>query len=156
MPRQIYTIFLRQNWFESLGCKTQGFQEWWQQTVPTGRKPYNARSRFQLVYATEESTGHCTGTHCWRRKIVFSLTSALSKDMEEQLKLAQKVIDVVDRANRKTCLTLPRYSMDKPESSYAQVRFFAMKKDDEKFWQIVYVIYKLWEFIYLLDTMKSV
>ena len=52
--------------------------------------------------------------------------------MDEQLKLAHRTVDVVDRENKKTCLTLLRYSVDKPENSFAQVRFFAVKKEDEK------------------------
>ena len=80
----------------------------------------------------------------------------VSRDMDEQLKLAHKVVDVVDRTNRKICVTLLRYNVDKPESSYAQVRLFARKEEDEKFQQVVYVNYKLEEFIYLLDVMKSV
>ena len=83
------------------------------------------------------------------------LMPTMSRDMDEQLKLAHKVPDVVDRANRKICVTLPRYNVDKPESSSAQVRLFAMK-EDEKFQQVVYVKYKLEEFIYLLDVMNSV
>ena len=79
-----------------------------------------------------------------------------SKDMDEQLKLAPKVVDVVDRANRKICVTLLRYNVDKPESFYAQVRLFARKKEDEKFQQVVYMKYKLEEFIYLLDVRNSV
>ena len=67
-----------------------------------------------------------------------------------------KVVDVVYRANRKICVTLLRYNVDKPESSYAQIQLFATKKDDEKFQQVVYVKYKLEEFIYLLDVMNSV
>ena len=46
--------------------------------------------------------------------------------------------------------------MDKPDSSYAQVQLFARKKEDEKFQQVVYVNYKLEEFISLLDVMISV
>ena len=76
--------------------------------------------------------------------------------MDEQLKLARKVVDVVDRANRKICVTLLRYNVDKPESSYAQGRIFARKKEDEKFEQVVYVNYKLEEFIYLFDVLNSV
>ena len=76
--------------------------------------------------------------------------------MDEQLKLAHKVVDVVDRTNRKICVALLRYSVDKPESSYAHVRFFAKQKEDQKFQQIVSVNYKLEEFIYLLDVMNSV
>ena len=84
------------------------------------------------------------------------LQSTLSKDMEEQLKLVHKVIDVVDRSNRKICVTLLRYKLDNPETSYAQVRLFGRKKEEEKFQQIVYANYKLDEFIYLLDVMNSV
>ena len=61
----------------------------------------------------------------------------MSKDMDEQLKLARKLVDVVKRANRKTCVTLLRYNVEKPGKSYAQVRLFARKKEDEKFQQIV-------------------
>ena len=42
-----------------------------------------------------------------------------SKDMDEQLKLAHKVVGVVDRANTKICVTPLRYNVDKPESSHA-------------------------------------
>ena len=84
------------------------------------------------------------------------LQSTLSKDMEEQLKLVHKVIDVVDRPNRKICVTLLRYKVDNPDTSYAQDRLFGRKNEEEKFQQIMYVNYKLDEFIYLLDVMNSV
>ena len=84
------------------------------------------------------------------------LQSTLSKDMEEQPKLVHKVIDVVDRPNRRICVTLPKYKLDNPETSYAQVRLFGRKKEEEKFQQIVYVNDKLDEFLYLLDVMNSV
>ena len=84
------------------------------------------------------------------------LQSTLAKDMEEQLKPVRKVNDVVDRPNRRICVTLLRYKADNPETSYAQVRLFGRKKDEEKFQQIVYVSYKLDEFVYLPDVMNSV
>ena len=71
----------------------------------------------------------------------------MSKDMDYQLELAHKVNDLVDRANRKICVTLLRYSGDESESFYAQVRILAWKKEDEKFQQLVYVKNKLEEFI---------
>ena len=71
------------------------------------------------------------------------LQSTLSKDMEEQPKLVHKVIDVVDRPNRRICVTLLRYKVDNAETSYAQVRLFGRKKEEEKFQQIVYVNYRL-------------
>ena len=76
--------------------------------------------------------------------------------MEEQLKLVHKVIDVVDCPNRRTCVTLLRYKADNPETSYAQVRLFGRKKEEEKFQQIVHVNYKFDKFVYLFDVMNSV
>ena len=67
------------------------------------------------------------------------LIPTMSKDMDEQLKLAHKVLDVVDRAHRRICVTLQRYDVDKPEISYAQFQIFARKTEDEKFQQFVYV-----------------
>ena len=75
--------------------------------------------------------------------------------MDEQLKLAHKVVDVVDQANRKICVTLLRYNVDKPESSY-QVRINARKKENERIQQIVYVKYKLEDFIFSFDAKDSV
>ena len=83
------------------------------------------------------------------------LQSKLSKAMEEQLKLVQKLIDVVDRPNGRICVTLLRYKVDNPETSNAQVRLFG-RKEEENFQQIVYVNYRLDEFVYLLDVMNSV
>ena len=62
------------------------------------------------------------------------------------------MVDVVDRANRKSCVTLLRYIVDKPESSYALVQSFARKKEDEKFQQIVHVNYKFEQFFDWLDV----
>ena len=69
------------------------------------------------------------------------LIPSLSKDMDEPLKLAHQVVDVVSQANRKTSGTLLRYNVDKPEISYAQFQIFARKKEDERFQQIVFVNY---------------
>ena len=43
-----------------------------------------------------------------------------------------------------------------PETSYAEVRLFGRKNEEEKIQQIVYVNFRLDEFIYLLDVMNSV
>ena len=64
------------------------------------------------------------------------LQSTLAKDMEEQLKLVHKVIDVADRPNRWILVTLLRYKVDNPETSYAQVRLFGRIKEKKKFQQI--------------------
>ena len=106
------------------------------------------RQRNQLVVAADNFL---------REENLFPvLQSTLSKDMEEQLKLVHKVIDVVHCPNRKICVTLLRYKVENSKTSYAQVRLFGRKKKEEKFQQILYVNYKVEEFIYLLDVMKSV
>ena len=84
------------------------------------------------------------------------LVATMTSNIVEQRKLAHKLVDLVDWANRNICVTLTRYNVEKPESSYVQVRIFAKKKEDEKFQQIVYVNFKLEEFIYLLDVLNSV
>ena len=84
------------------------------------------------------------------------LIPPMFRDMDEQLKLAHKVVDVMDRANRMICVTLLRYNVDQLESSYERVRLFARKKEDEKFQEVVYENYKLEEIIYLLDVLNSV
>ena len=84
---------------------------------------------------------------------VFQCT--LSKDMEEQLTI-HKVIDVVDYPNRRIPVTLLRYRADNPETSYDQDRLLGCKKEEEKFQQIVYVKYKIDEFVYLPDVMNLV
>ena len=80
----------------------------------------------------------------------------LAKDTEEQLKLTHKVVEVGDRPHRRICMTMLRYNVEKPETSHVQFRLFGRRKDEEKFNQIVYVNYKLEEFIYLLDVIISV
>ena len=76
--------------------------------------------------------------------------------MEEQVKLVRKVIDFVECPNRRLWVTLLRYKVDNPETPYAQVRLFGRNKEEDKFQQIVYVNYKLEEFVYLFDVMNSV
>ena len=106
------------------------------------------RQRNQLVVAADNFLRE--------QNLSTLLQSTLSKDREEQLKLVHKVIDIVDCPKRKICVTLLRYKADNPQTSYAQVRPFGRKKEEEKFQQIIYVNYKLDEFVYLLDVMNSV
>ena len=120
------------------------------QNLTMGEANFNQfmRLRNQLVNAAENFARE--------ESLTPVLIPTMSRDLDEQLKLAHKVVDVVDRKNKKICVTLLRYNVDNSESSYAQVRLFARKKEDEKFQQVVYVNYKLEEFIYLFDVMNSV
>ena len=81
------------------------------QNLSMGETNFNQfiRQRNQLVVAADNFL---------REQILPPvLQSTLSKDMEEQLKLVHKVIDVVDRPNRRICVTLLRYKVDNPENS---------------------------------------
>ena len=111
------------------------------QNLSLGETDFNQfiRQRNQLVVAADNFLRE--------QNLLPVLQSTLSKDMEEQLKLVHKVIDVVNRPNRRICVTLPRYKVDNPETSYAQVRLFGRKKEEEKFHQIVYVNYRLDKFV---------
>ena len=120
------------------------------QNISMGEADFNQfiRQRNQLVVAADN----------FLREQILSpvLQSILSKDMEEQMKLVHKVIDVVDCPRRRIGVTLLRYKVDSPETSYAQVRLFGRKTEEEKFQQIVYFNHKLDEFVYLFDVMNSV
>ena len=120
------------------------------QNLTMGEADFNQfmRLKNQLVKAAENFARE--------ENLTAVLIFTMSRDMDEQIKLAHQVVDVVDRTNKKICVTLLRYNVDKPESSYAQVRLFATKKEDEKFQQVVYVKHRLEEFIYLIDVMNSV
>ena len=80
----------------------------------------------------------------------------LAKDMEELLKLTHKVVEVVDRSHRKICVTMFCYNVQKPETSYVQVRLFGRRKDEGNFNQTVSVNCKLDKFIFLFDAMNSI
>ena len=156
MSRQIWKIFWSKNNSNYLDVKLKVFKNDDKkkfrlvQNLTMGEADFNqfTRLRNQLVNAAENFAKE--------ENLTPVLIPTMSKDMDEQLRLAHKIVDVVDRANRKICVTLLRFNMDKPESSYAQVRLFARKKEDEKVQQVIYVNYKLEEFIHLLDVMNSV
>ena len=97
------------------------------QNFTMGEADFNQflRLRNQLVNAAEKFARE--------ENLTPVLIYTMSRDTDEQLKLVHKVVDVVVRTNTKICVTLLRYNLDKPESSYAQVQLFARKKEDEKF-----------------------
>ena len=130
--------------------KDENKEFWLVQNLTMGEADFNKFMRFrnQLFNVAENFARE--------KKLTPLLTPTMSKDMDWQLKLAHKVVDVVNRANRNVRVTLLRYNVDKPESSNAQVRSFSRKKENEKLQQVVYVKYKLEESIYLLDVMISV
>ena len=79
----------------------------------------------------------------------------MTKDTDGQLKLAPKVVDVVEQANRKICVTPLRCNGEKPESSYAS-SIIRTEEGGREFSTNCLCKYELEELIYLLDIMNSV
>ena len=120
------------------------------QNLTIGRADFNQFMRFMnQLGVTAETIGR-------QKNLSPVLIPTTSNDMDEQLKQAPKLVDVVNRSCRKTCVTLLQYNVDKPEMSNAQVQLNARKNEDEKFQHIVFVKNELEEAIYLVDVMNSV
>ena len=51
----------------------------------------------------------------------------LAKDMEAPLKFTHKVVEFNDRPHRNICVTTLSYNLEKPETSYVQVRLFGRR-----------------------------
>ena len=108
MSRQMWTIFLVRNDSNYLDVKLKVFKKDGKkefrlvQKLAMGETDFNQfmRLRNQLVNAAEN--------YAREENLTPVLKTAMSKDMDEQLKLAHKVFDVVIRANRKICVTLLR------------------------------------------------
>ena len=156
MSRQLWTIFLVQKRFQLVGCETQSIVERWQQSVLTGQNLTMGEAVFNQFMRLRNQLVITAENFAREENLSRVLIPTMFKDKADQLKLAHKAVDVVDRANRKSSVTLLRYNVDKPDSSYAHVQFFAKKKEDEKFQQVIYVNYKLEEFIYLPSVTTSV
>ena len=97
------------------------------QKLTMGEADFNQfmRLRNQLVNAAENFARE--------ENLTPVLIPTMSRDMDEQLKLAHKVVDVVDRTNRQICVTLLQYDVDKPESSYAQSNYLQGRKRTRNF-----------------------
>ena len=80
-----------------------------------------------------------TGEYLGDENLRFFVTSHLSKDLEEQLKHAQKAITYMDRPEKKIVATMNRYYADKPDTTYLQVRLFMKKNEAAKLQQLVIV-----------------
>ena len=64
------------------------------------------------------------------------LIATFSQEMQKNIKACSQKNGIVFATNGRICVTLLRYNVDKPESTFARVGFFAGKKDGEKFQHI--------------------
>ena len=120
------------NSFDYLDVKLKVFtmdenkEFWLAQSLTMGEADFNhfIRQRNQLVVAVRDFSRE--------ENLPPIQVKLLVKDMEEQLKLIHKVVEVVDRSHRKICVTIGHYKVEKPETSYNQVRLFVRRKDEKK------------------------
>ena len=139
MSRQTGTSFLVQKFCRLFGRETQNVQESWkqkfrlEQILTQEEADFNQfiRLKNQLVVAVTDFSK--------KENLPRVQVKLLGKDMEEQLKLTHKVVEVVDRPHRKICVTMLRYNFEKSKASYVQVHYSGRRKDEEKFNQFVYV-----------------
>ena len=105
------------------------------------------RSRNQLVIPAEYFGRE--------ENLYLVLIPTMSNDKDEQIKLTHKVVDVMDQANRKTCLTLLHYKKYKLEKSFAQLRAFA-KTVKTRNRTDYYVKNEFEEIVYIFDVLSFV
>ena len=86
------------------------------------------RLRNQLIVAADNFTKE--------ENLPYINVVGLSRDLGEQLKHVHKVIEIAEGVKRKKCVTLLRCKKDNPETSYAQIRLFPRRKEEENFHQL--------------------
>ena len=82
--------------------------------------------------------------------------TTMSKEMERQIKLVHKVVDILARQNRKKCLSLLRCNVENPESACAQVQIMSRISEDDKFQQFVFRNNKNGELLCLFDLLDVI
>ena len=149
--------FGRNSWskkcFDYLDVKLKGFKKdenkhfRLAQNLTMGKADFNQfiRLRNQLVVAVRDFSNE--------ENLLPVQVKLLAKDMEEQRKLTHRVVEVVDWPHRKICVTMLRYNVEKPETSYDQVRLFGRRKDEIQRKDNVNIgVYRYRNSTYLKDT----
>ena len=109
MTKNFMLFFLVQKCFQLLRCKKQIVPERWQQRFLPISETYNGGISLQPVQAIDKLAGDCSRKFWQRGKICFSADINFIQRHGDQLKLAEKVVDVVDCPYWKICVTLLKY-----------------------------------------------
>ena len=139
MSRQFWTIFLVQISIDYLDLKLKLFKKdeskqfRLAQNLTMWEAGFNqfVRLRSMLVVAFRDFSKE--------ENLPPLQVKLIAKDMEEQPKLTHKIVEVFKRPHTKICVTMLRYNVEKPETSYVEVRLFGRRKEEEKFNRMVYV-----------------
>ena len=129
MSRQIWAIFWSKNDSNYLEVKLKVFRKDDKKEFGLVLKLKMGEADFNQFVRLSNQLVNAAENFAREENLTPVLIPTMFKNLDEQLKLAHKVVDIVDRTNRKISVTLLRYNVDKSGSSYAQVRLFARKKD---------------------------
>ena len=91
------------------------------QNLTLGEVDFNQfiRLRYQLVVAVRGFTK--------KENLPAVQVKLLTKDMDEQRKLTSKIVEVVGPSHRMIYVTMLRCNVEKPETSYVQVRLLGRR-----------------------------
>ena len=156
MPRRIWTSLSVQNSFDYLEVKLKVFKKVENKQIRLAQNLTMGEAEFIRFIRVKNPLIVAVRDFSKAQNLPPVQVKLLAKDMEEQLKLTHKIVEIVDRPHRKICMTMLRYNVEQPKTSYVQVRLSGRRKEEEKINQIVYVNYTLDDFIFLLDLMDSV
>ena len=109
-------IGLVQKWLQFPWHWIQSFQKKVANRVFHGSTNLSLRGRLHSIQEITISTSCCNPS--WEEIFSPVQIPTLSRDMVEQLKLVDRLVDVVDHSNRQNCLGLLRNIVDKVDSSY--------------------------------------
>ena len=98
----------------------------------------------------------CCSRKVWKREKTVSSWDSNNNRGEGKTAQAGVKKSILDRGNSTFFVILLRYNLDKPENSYARIRIFPRKREDENHQQLVHGCSTPIELIYLLGVINSV
>ena len=114
---KVQTIFWSKNDSNYLNVKLKVFKEEDKKEFPLFQNHTAGEADFNQFRRLRNQLVNAAANFAREENLTPVLIPTRSEYMDEQFKLAHKVFDVVDRANRMFCVTLLRFNVDKPESS---------------------------------------
>ena len=103
----------------------------WHQTFSPGTQSFIEKKDFIQVESLRNPL--FVAAEHFRREENFSSVQkpTISKDKDEKLKLAHKLVNTLNRTKRKFCVTLLQHNVDELETFSPQVLIFVRRKEDQ-------------------------
>ena len=153
MSRMIWTRFLVRKRFHFLGFKTQSFHQGLQEIFSTSTKSHNGRKRYQPVQTIVESADHCSRKLRWRGKLVSSARTNNAQTQGWTNKTGSQGGSPSGPSKQKKLFDSAVVQCEHPRE-FLCLNPIICKEEGGR--EIFYGKYKLEEFVYLHEVMKSV